>query len=345
MPHVLITGGAGFFGGILKRHLLRHRYHVTSLDSAPDAYRHPHLLRLTGDVRDPWLLNSTFRRARYDAVFHCAAVVPRGACNADDLWTTNVNATRMLAKACAQWSVPKLIFLSSSCLWGGTPGRGIRENDPPSPVDLYGESKLAAEHELCSFSDSVEIVILRSPAIVDRAPRGLLAILFDFIHAGKTLWTIGEASNRCQFVFAEDLLRACTAVLRPGFSDILHIGNPGVKPLRELWQSVIDAARTSAKLRSLPPKPARAALRVASWLGLSSLTPYESRMIADDFFFDTARIRERLGWRPSLSCEQVLVQTYRDFTSRREQSRQRGNLFDWSGTAPAGVIRLLKLVS
>jgi UDP-glucose 4-epimerase len=345
MPHVLVTGGAGFFGGILKRHLLRHRDHVTSLDLAPDPYRHPHLTRITGDVRDPWFLNSVFRRAHYDAVFHCAAVVPHGSYSEDDLWTTNVNATRMIAKTCAQSGVPKLVHISSSCLWGGKPGRAIREDDPPSPVDLYGESKLAAEHELCSFSASVETVILRSPAIVDRAPRGLLAIILDFIHAGKTLWTIGDASNRCQIVFAEDLARACIAALRPGFSGILHIGNPGVRTLRELWQAVIDAAGTGSVIRALPPKPARLALRLASMLGLSSLTPYESRMIADDFFFDTSKIRERLGWRPSLTCEQTLVQIYRDSTSRREQTRPRGQIFDGYGPAPVGVIRLLKWVS
>lgn len=54
MPHVLATGGAGFFGGLLKRHLLRHRRHVTSIDRAPDTYRHPHLTRLNGDLRDPY---------------------------------------------------------------------------------------------------------------------------------------------------------------------------------------------------------------------------------------------------------------------------------------------------
>lgn len=345
MPHVLVTGGAGFFGGILKRHLLRHRYHVTSIDRAPDANWHPHLTKITGDIRDPWLLNSVFRRARYEAVFHCAAVVPRGRTSEEDLWTTNVDATRKIAKACQAAEVPKLIFTSTSCLWGGIPGHAIREDDPPAPVDLYGESKLAAEHILCDFSGCMEVVILRSPLIVERMPTGLLAILFDFIHDGKTVWIIGEGSNRYQMVSADDLVRACIAALRPGVSDVFHVGNPGVKPLRELWQAVLDAADTGSTIRSLPEKSTRTALRLASRFGLLYLGPYDSRMISDDFFFDTPKARDRLGWRPSLTTEQLLVQAYRAYTSRREDTRQPGTAAAWCSPAPLGVLRLLKWVS
>ncbi|MGC2619972.1 MAG: NAD(P)-dependent oxidoreductase, partial [Acidobacteriaceae bacterium] len=123
MAHVLVTGGAGFFGGILKRHLLRNRYHVTSVDRVPDSSWHPHLTKITGDLRDPWLLNSAFRRAEYDAVFHCAAMLAHGIeLDEDDLWTSNVNATRMVADACRSYGVPKLIFTSTNCLWASNPG-------------------------------------------------------------------------------------------------------------------------------------------------------------------------------------------------------------------------------
>lgn len=57
MPHVLVTGGAGFFGGILKRHLLQQHYEVTSTDRVSDLSWHPRLTKITGDLRDPWLMN------------------------------------------------------------------------------------------------------------------------------------------------------------------------------------------------------------------------------------------------------------------------------------------------
>src|SRR5579875_70770 len=181
MSHVLITGGAGFFGGILKRHLLRAHYRVTSIDRVPDPSWHPHLTKVAGDLRDPWLLNSVFSKERYDTVFHCAAVLAHGLkVDEDDLWTSNVNATRMLAEACRRNGVPKLIFTSTNCLWASNPGHPIREDEAPAPAEIYGQSKLEAERLLCKYGREMDVVILRCPTIIDRGRLGLLAILFEF---------------------------------------------------------------------------------------------------------------------------------------------------------------------
>ncbi|HEY6448896.1 MAG TPA: NAD(P)-dependent oxidoreductase [Acidobacteriaceae bacterium] len=346
MSHVLVTGGAGFFGGILKRHLLRNRYHVTSVDRVPDSSWHPHLTKITGDLRDPWLLNSAFRRARYDAVFHCAAVLAHGMdLNEDDLWTSNVNATRMLAEASRSNGVPKLIFTSTNCLWAANPGHAIREDEMPAPAEIYGQSKLAAEHVLCRYSREMEIVILRCPTIIDRGRLGLLAILFEFIQDGKTVWVVGDGRNRYQFIYAEDLVRACMAAMRPGVCDIFHVGSENVQPLRAVYEAVIAEAGTRSKVRSLPRVPALGAMRLAHHWGLSPLGPYHYRMISEDFLFDTSKIRARLGWRPTLTNEQMLVQAYRYYATRREEIGQRTNVSAHSKAAPMGVIRLLKWVS
>lgn len=346
MSHVLVTGGAGFFGGILKRHLLRQRWHVTSVDRVPDPSWHPHLTKITGDLRDPWLLNSVFRRARYDAVFHCAAVLAHGMdLDEDDLWTSNVNATRMMAAACRSHGVPKLIFTSTNCLWAGNVGHAIREDEVPDPAEIYGRSKLAAEHILCRYANDLDVVILRCPTIIDRGRLGLLAILFEFIHDGKTVWIVGDGSNRCQFIYAADLVRACMAAVRPGVCDIFHVGSDGVQPLRELFQAVIDAAGSASQVRSLPRTASLATMRIAHRLGISPLGPYHSSMIAEDFLFDTTKIKQRLGWRPTLTNAEMLVEAYRCYANRREEINQRTDVSAHSQAAPMGVIRLLKWVS
>lgn len=81
-----------------------------------------------------------------------------------------------------------------------------------------------------------------------------------------------------------------------------------MKPLREVYQAVIDAAGSTSNVRSLPLKPAVAAMRLAHRLHLSPLGPYHYRMIAEDFMFDTSKIQERLGWHPTLTNEEMLVQ-------------------------------------
>jgi UDP-glucose 4-epimerase len=346
MPHVLVTGGAGFFGGILKRHLLRQGYRVTSVDRVPDPSWHPHLTKITGDLRDPWLLNSAFRRAEYDAVFHCAAMLAHGMdLDEEDLWTSNVNATRMMAEACRTFGVPKLIFTSTNCLWASNPGHAIREDEMPEPAEVYAQSKLAAEHMLCRYANHLDIVILRCPTIIDRGRLGLLAILFEFIQDGKTVWVVGEGANRYQFIYAEDLVSACMAAMRPGVCDIFHVGSANVKPLRAVYQSVIEEAGSASLVRSLPLKPAMAAMKLAHRCRLSPLGPYHYRMIAEDFLFDTTKIEEQLGWRPTLTNEQMLGQAYRYYASRREEIYQRTNVSAHTKAAPLGVIRLLKWVS
>jgi len=346
MSHVLVTGGAGFFGGILKRHLLQNRFRVTSIDRVPDLSWHPSLTKISGDLRDPALLNAVFRGSRFDAVFHCAAVLAHGmSVDERDLWSSNVGATRMLANACRRYGVPKLVFTSTNCLWASNPGHPIREDEPPAPAEIYGQSKLAAEEILSGYAKHLYIVILRCPTIIDRGRLGLLAILFEFIQDSKTVWVVGEGRNRYQFIYAEDLVRACRLALSHNDSDIFHVGSANVQPLRAVYQAVIDAAGSSSRVRSLPLKPTLAVMRLAHHLRLSPLGPYHYRMIAEDFLFDTARIRTTLGWRPTLTNEEMLVQAYRYYATRREEIHGRSDVSAHSKATPMGVIRLLKWVS
>ncbi|HEX4036817.1 MAG TPA: NAD(P)-dependent oxidoreductase [Acidobacteriaceae bacterium] len=344
--HVLLTGGAGFFGGILKRRLLANRWRVTSIDRVPDLSWHPNLTKIQGDLRDPLLINQVFSGARFDAVFHCAAVLAHGlSLDEADLWSSNVQATSMLAEACRSHAVPRLVFTSTNCLWASNPGHAIREDETPAPVEIYGQSKLAAEQILERYAPWLDVVILRCPTIIDRGRLGLLAILFEFIHDGKTVWVVGDGSNRYQFIYAEDLVRACLAALEYNGSGVFHVGSGNVQPLRDVYQAVIDAAGSSSRVRSLPLRPTLAAMRLAHRLRLSPLGPYHYRMIAEDFLFDTTRIRERMGWQPTLTNAEMLVQAYRYYATRREEIHRRTEVSAHSKAAPMGVIRLLKWVS
>jgi nucleoside-diphosphate-sugar epimerase len=123
------------------------------------------------------------------------------------------------------------------------------------------------------------------------------------------------------------------------------VGSHNVKLLRDVYQAVIDAAGSASRVRSLPLRPTLAAMRLSHRLGVSPLGPYHYRMIAEDFMFDTTKIQERLGWRPTLTNEEMLVQAYHYYETRREEIHQRENVSAHSKAAPMGVIRLLKWVS
>lgn len=345
MPEVLVTGGSGFFGGVLKRRLLADGYTVSSIDLVPDADRHPALTSLHGDLRDQSALARLFAGRRFDAVFHCAAILAHGRIRDRDVWTANVDGTRHLAEAARQAGVPKFIFISTNCLWARNLGRPVREDDPPAPVEVYGRSKLAAEQLLAGFTQSMDVTILRSPTIISSGRLGLLAILFEFIHENRTVWVVGSGANRYQFIYAPDLVEACLAAFRSHGSNTFHVGSDRVQPLRDVYEAVIREAGSHSRVRSLPKAPTLAAMRIAHLLNISPLGPYHYKMIAEDFLFDTTRIQERLGWRPTLSNAEMLTEAYRYYAGRRTEIESRRDVSAHSRPAEMGIVRLVKWLS
>jgi nucleoside-diphosphate-sugar epimerase len=344
LKRVFVTGGSGFFGGILKRRLLAEGFAVVNLDLVADPDRHPNLISIQGDIRDNRLLEEVFARHGFAAVQHCAAMLAHDTISADDLWTSNVDGTRNVALACRQAGVKKLVFLSTNCLWAHNVGREVTEDEPPAPVELYGRSKLAGEEALRGFPD-LDIVTIRCPTIIDEGRLGLLAILFEFIEDGKRVWVVGDGSNRYQFIYAQDLADACLLSLDYQGSNLFHIGSDDVTSLRQVYEAVIRAAGTTARVAELPKAPTLAAMKLAHKLGVSPLGPYHYRMIAEDFIFSTARIREALGWRPTVTNDQMMVKAFLYYKRQRAAIHARKDVSAHSKPTPMGIIRLLKWFS
>jgi nucleoside-diphosphate-sugar epimerase len=342
---ILVTGGSGFFGSILKNRLLAEGFRVVNLDLVTDKDSHERLTSVRGDIRDRPLLHSLFTAERFDVVMHCAAMLAHEKIDDSVIWTSNVDGTRNLADAASRTGVRSFVFTSTNCLWAHNVGRPVREDDPPAPVELYGRSKLAAEGTLKEYESSLGIVTIRCPTIIDEGRLGLLAILFEFIDEGRKVWVVGDGGNRYQFIYAQDLATACIRAIDYGKSDLFNIGSDAVPTLREVYQSIIDAAGTSSRVAQLPKTATVATMKLAHKLGISPLGPYHYRMIAEDFVFDTSRIRERLGWRPTLTNQQMMVKAYRYYASRRTEIDARaGEVSAHSRAANMGVIRLLKWI-
>ena len=345
MTAVLVTGGAGFFGGLLKERLLKDGGEVVSLDIVPDEARHPRLVSVRGDICDENLVGELFARHKFEAVFHCAAMLAHAVKDKDFLWKSNVDGTRILAEAARRNGVRRFVFTSSNCLWGRGFGRPVREEDPPHPIEIYGRSKAAAEKILAGYAGNFATTIIRCPTIIDEGRLGLLTILFDFIREGRKVWVVGDGGNRYQFIYAQDLADACLKAMRAGAKGVFNIGSDDVKSLRQVYQSVIDRAGTGARVASLPKAPTLAAMRLAYMLGLSPLGPYQYKMIAEDFVFDTSKIKEALGWRPTLTNEEMLWKAYSYYTANAVEIARREQASDHRQAAKMGIIRLLKWLS
>ena len=344
MNQVLVTGGSGFYGGILKRRLLAEGFAVVNIDLVADPDRHPNLTSIQGDIRNQLLLEETFARHNFVAVQHCAAMLAHDTISANELWTSNVDGTHNVALACRHARVKKLVFISTNCLWAHNVGHEVTEDEPPAPVELYGRSKLAGEEALHDFTD-LQIVTIRCPTIIDEGRLGLLAILFEFIEDGKRVWVVGDGGNRYQFIYAQDLANACLAAMSYAGSDLFHIGSDHVTSLRQVYEAVIRAAGTKARVARLPKAPTLAAMQLAHRLGVSPLGPYHYRMIAEDFIFSTTKIRERLGWQPTVTNDQMMVKAFLYYKQQRAAIHARKDVSAHSKPTPMGIIRLLKWFS
>ena len=340
---VLVTGGAGFFGRILKRFLLDKGLSCVSIDIERDDDSHGRLTTLVCDVRDERGLNAVFSSHPVDAVIHCAAMLAHDVRSKKALWESNVQGTANVAATCERHGVPKVVFISSNCLWARSFGRPVTEEDPPEPKEIYGRSKQAAE-DILQSRDGFDSVILRCPTIIDAGRIGLLGILFEFIREGRRVWVVGDGTNRYQFVHAPDLADACLRALEYEGSGLFNVGSAGVPSLRETYEYVIARAGTGARVARLPKAPTLLFMRAFHSLGLSPLGPYQYRMISEDFMFDTSKIEDTMGWSPTMGNERMLWRAYEFYCSHLDSLDGEGRSAH-RRPSRMGIIRLLKLIS
>lgn len=345
MNTALVTGGSGFFGGILKRRLLDSGVRVVNIDLQKDDLVHPGLTSVQGDIRNRDLMERLYDENKFDAVFHCAAILAHAVKDKNFLWTSNVDGTRIVAEGARKHGVSHLVFTSSNCLWGQGYSRPITEDEPPAPIEVYGKSKWEGEKIVTEFGRDLNTISIRCPTIIDFGRLGLLAILFEFIDEGRKVWTVGGGLNRYQFIYAQDLAGACIRSAGHPRSALFNIGSDDVKSFREIYQYVIDRAATGARVAALPKESTLLAMRIAHHLGISPLGPYHYKMIAEDFCFDTTRIKSQLGWHPTLTNEEMLSRAYEYYRQNRREIESRTDVSAHKQAAKMGVIRLLKWLS
>jgi len=150
----LVTGGAGFIGSHLVERLLADGARVRVLDNfstgsranlgfAPRFRRHLEVLR--GDIRNLSVLLRAARGAR--VIFHQAAMrsVPRSVKDPLGANANNVNGTLNVLEAARRCRVPRVVYASSSSVYGDRPDLPKREDQSPAPVSPYAASKAAGE--------------------------------------------------------------------------------------------------------------------------------------------------------------------------------------------------------
>ncbi len=313
-----ITGGAGFLGLHLARRLTAEGHAVRTLDVAP--LDDPELDQLVderrGDVRDRAQVEELVAAA--DVVVHAAAALPIQA-SRTAIRSVNVTGTENVLRAARDAGVKRVVFISSTAVYGVPEKHPIEEDDPLVGVGWYGESKIDAE-ALCRVA-AVETTIIRPKTFIGPERLGVFEILFDWIREGRRIYILGKGQNRYQLLAVEDLvdavLRAATEPRAAG--ETFNVGATEFGTVREDLGALIEHAGSSSRLQPVPVKPAEITLRALELMRISPLAEWHYKTAHRDSFVDVSKAQELLGWQPRFSNREALVRTYDWYLANRER--------------------------
>jgi nucleoside-diphosphate-sugar epimerase len=311
-----ISGGAGFLGLHLARRLLADGHDVRTLDVVPldDAELERSVHELRGDVRDRDRVRELVAGA--DVVVHAAAALPIQA-SRESIRSVNVAGTENVLLAARDADVRRVVFISSTAVYGVPEKHPIEEDDPLVGVGWYGESKIDAEG-LCRVA-AVETTIVRPKTFIGPERLGVFEILFDWIREGRRIYILGKGHNRYQLLAVEDLVDAIVraATVPEAAGETFNVGATEFGTVRSDLQALIDHAGSSSRLRPVPVKPAEVALRALELLKVSPLAEWHYKTAHKDSFVDVSRAQGVLGWKPRLSNRAALIETYDWYLANR----------------------------
>jgi nucleoside-diphosphate-sugar epimerase len=307
----LVTGGAGFLGINLIRHLLARGEQVASLDREPFDY--PERARITehrGDIRDR---RAALRAARgCDVVVHAAAALP--LYSPEEIHAIDVDGTRTVLAAAREAGCGRVVHVSSTAVYGVPDHHPLVEDDRLHGVGPYGIAKVEAEAACVEARAAGQLVpIVRPKSFVGPERLGVFALLYEWAREGRDFPILGRGANRYQLLDVEDLsdaIRLAGTLPAERANDTFNIGAARFTTLREDFQAVLDAAGHGGAIRALPVAPALWALRLLERAHLSPLYPWIYETVTEDSFVSIDRARERLGWEPRYSNREALVRNY-----------------------------------
>ena len=308
----LVTGGAGFIGSHLSERLVDAGAEVIALDSFTDYYpraiKESNVAALRGrpgyrlvetaiaDADLPALLDGVSH------VFHLAAQagVRRSWGRDFRVYTElNVDATQILLEACVGRPIERVVYASSSSVYGDLVAMPMREDVRLQPVSPYGVTKLSAE-QLCYLyfvNHGVPTVSLRYFTVYGPRQRPDMGFhrFFAALEAGRPLVQFGDGLQTRDFTFVADAAAATAAAAVRGVPGrVYNIGGGSRVTLRDVFDLL---GRITGRPVAVDVQPSQ-------------------KGDMRDTYADTTLARADLGFSPSVTLEEGLTAMYRWFSTR-----------------------------
>lgn len=264
----LVTGGAGFIGSHVARHLLQAGHKVVVLDDLSGGFADhvpPGALLVRGSILDDAMLARLFAEHRFDYVYHLAAYAAEGLSHFIKRFNyeNNLVGSVNLINESVKHEVKCFVFTSSIAVYGAlTPP--MREEDPPRPEDPYGIAKLAVEQDLRTTHEmfGLPYVIFRPHNVYgehqnlgDRY-RNVVGIFMNQLMQGKPLTVFGDGLQTRAFSYIGDVAPwiAWSPEIQGARNEIFNIGADEEYSVKALAEATMQALGIRSELRHLPAR-------------------------------------------------------------------------------------------
>ena len=322
---ILVTGGAGFIGSAVVRRAIADGHQVVNLDALTYAAcldnvasvaDHPGYAFEQADIRDRAALDRILAEHRPDAIMHLAAEshVDRSIDGPATFVETNVLGTfHLLEAARAYWNggANPLRFhhISTDEVFGSLGASGqFTEATPYDPRSPYSASKASSDHLVRAWAETYGLPVVLTNCSNNYGPyhfpeKLIPVVILNALH-GRPIPVYGDGSNVRDWLYVEDHAEALLLVLQKGETGrSYNIGG-------ENERSNIDLVRTLCEILD------RLAPRHGSYADLITFVTDRPGHDAR-YAIDPTRIRDELGWRPSVTVEEGLEKTVRWYLDNR----------------------------
>ncbi|WP_343505038.1 dTDP-glucose 4,6-dehydratase [Alloyangia pacifica] len=319
---LLVTGGAGFIGSAVVRLAIARGHEVVNLDALTYAACLDNIASVAGsplyafeqaDIRDRAALDRIFAAHKPDAVMHLAAEshVDRSIDGPGDFIETNITGTyNMLEAARAYWTAQgkpesfRFHHISTDEVFGSLPADPLVQfteetsYDPRSP---YSASKASSDHLVRAWYETYGLPVVLTNCSNNYGPyhfpEKLIPVVILNALAGKPLPIYGTGENIRDWLYVEDHADALLLVVEKGaLGRSYNIGGENERTNLELVKTlcaILDAKR-----------PKQSGSYTDQITFVTDRPGHDAR-----YAIDPSRIREELGWRPSVTVEEGLEKT------------------------------------
>ena len=308
--NILVTGGAGFIGSHLVKHLASEGHKVTILDDFSNGdlknvwelINNKKVRIIKGDVRDSALLAHITNDI--DTIFHLAAQIHIDKSILEPKMTFDVNVTGTLniLELALKKDFEKIIYASTSEVYGSALKEKIDENHPMNPHSPYAASKLAADRLCYAYAETygLNISIIRNfntygPFQKDTGYGAVIPIFIKRVLDGKPPVIYGDGTQTRDFMYIEDAVKAYSLLMN-GRTDerVMNFGSGEDVTMNELAELIIRMCGSSVKPVHVGPRAGEV-----------------RRLCAD-----TTKSRKLLGFEPSYALKDGLkkyIEWFREY--------------------------------